>query len=145
MQDAANIAVYLPRQLNLVSFLCFAIPITLGLGFMLYKGGAKIQEVVEEKSRVQDVRSATLIDFIYAIILFYFKIHSKIPMSTTWVFLGLLAGREIGMSLRKTSNGSFSTAIAMSSKDVFKAVLGLVISLLIALGCNPAMRAALFS
>ena len=89
MQDAANIAVYLPRQLSGIEFLCFAIPITCGLGFMLYKGGAKIQQVVEEKSRVQDVRSATLIDFIYAIILFYFKIHSKIPMSTTWVFLGI--------------------------------------------------------
>ena len=91
MQDAANIAVYLPRQLNGIEFLCFAIPITLGLGFMLFKGGAKIQQVVEEKSRVQDVRSATLIDFIYAIILFYFKLHSQIPMSTTWVFLGFVS------------------------------------------------------
>ena len=143
MQDAANIAVYLPRQLSGIEFLFFAIPITCGLGFMLYKGGAKIQQVVEEKSRVQDVRSATLIDFIYAIILFYFKIHSKIPMSTTWVFLGLLAGREIAMSLRKTSNGNFADAIAMSSRDVFKAVIGLIVSLLIALGCNEAMRQAI--
>ena len=143
MQDAANIAVYLPRQLSGIEFLCFAIPITCGLGFMLYKGGAKIQQVVEEKSRVQDVRSATLIDFIYAIILFYFKIHSKIPMSTTWVFLGLLAGREIGMSLRKTSDGNLANAIAMSSRDVFKAVIGLIVSLLIALGCNAAMRQAI--
>ena len=143
MQDAANIAVYLPRQLSGIEFLFFAIPITCGLGFMLYKGGAKIQQVVEEKSRVQDVRSATLIDFIYAIVLFYFKIHSKIPMSTTWVFLGLLAGREIAMSLRKTSNGNFADAIAMSSRDVFKAVIGLIVSLLIALGCNEAMRQAI--
>ena len=41
MQDAANIAVYLPRQLSLVEFIFFVIPITLGLGYMLYRGGAK--------------------------------------------------------------------------------------------------------
>ena len=143
MQDAANIAVYLPRQLGAPSFLFFVIPITLGLGFMLFKGGAKIQEVVEEKSRVQDVRSATLIDFIYAIILFYFKLHSKIPMSTTWVFLGLLAGRELAMSIRGTSNLSLTEAIKMGSRDAFKAAIGLAISFLIALGCNAAMRQAL--
>ena len=144
MQDAANIAVYLPRQLSLVEFIFFVIPITLGLGYMLYRGGAKIQQVVEEKSRVQDVRSATLIDFIYAIILFYFKLHSQIPMSTTWVFLGLLAGRELGMSLRSTSGLGLNAALKMGANDAFKAAVGLAISFLVALGCNEAMRMAFF-
>ncbi|MBL6722579.1 MAG: hypothetical protein ISQ13_01065 [Candidatus Margulisbacteria bacterium] len=143
MQDAANIAVYLPRQLSASEFLFFAIPIVLGLGFMLFKGGAKIQQVVEEKSRVSDVRSATLVDFIYAIILFYFKLHSKIPMSTTWVFLGLLAGREIAMSIKKTSNQSMESAIRMSLKDAIMALIGLAVSFGIAIGCNDAMRQAL--
>ncbi|MEK9727116.1 MAG: hypothetical protein VW397_03290 [Candidatus Margulisiibacteriota bacterium] len=143
MQDAANIAVYLPRELSGFQFLFFSMPITLGLGFMLFKGGAKIQQVVEEKSRVQDVRSATLIDFIYAIILFYFKLHSKIPMSTTWVFLGLLAGRELAMSLKNTSGLDVKSAFNMGLKDVTKAGIGLAISFIIALGCNPTMRHAL--
>ena len=144
MQDAANIAVYLPRQLSLPEFLGFLLPVTLGLGFLLFKGGAKIQQVVEEKSRVADVRSATLVDFIYAIILFYFKLHSQIPMSTTWVFLGLLAGREIAMSVRQTSGRSIFKAIRMSAKDAAMASVGLIVSFLIALGCNDAMRQALF-
>ena len=143
MQDAANIAVFLPRQLSGVEFLGFVIPIVLGLGFILFKGGAKIQQVVEEKSRVNDVRSATLVDFIYAIILFYFKLHSKIPMSTTWVFLGLLAGREIAMSIRQTSGKSLVEAIRMSAKDSAMACIGLIVSFLIALGCNDAMRQAI--
>ncbi len=144
MQDAANIAVYLPRQLSGIEFLGFVIPICLGLGYMLFQGGARIQQVVEEKSRVTDVRSATLVDFIYAIILFYFKLHSQIPMSTTWVFLGLLAGREIAMSIRHTSNLNIFEAIRMSAKDSAMASIGLVVSFLIALGCNDAMRQALF-
>ena len=143
MQDAANIAVYLPRQLNGFEFFGFVIPITLGLGYMLFKGGAKIQQVVEEKSRVSDVRSATLVDFIYAIILFYFKLHSQIPMSTTWVFLGLLAGREIAMSIRQTSGKSIFQAVRMSAKDSAMATIGLIVSFLIALGCNDAMRQAI--
>tara|TARA_B100001121_G_scaffold310652_1_gene343530 strand:+ start:2893 stop:3999 length:1107 start_codon:yes stop_codon:yes gene_type:complete len=144
MQDAANIAVYLPRSLSGFEFFGFIIPITLGLGYMLFKGGAKIQQVVEEKSRVSDVRSATIVDFIYAIILFYFKIHSQIPMSTTWVFLGLLAGREIAMSIRQTSNQTIFQAIRMSAKDSAMATIGLIVSFLIALGCNDAMRQAIF-
>ena len=144
MQDAANIAVYLPRQLSGLEFLGFVVPICLGLGYMLFKGGAKIQQVVDEKSRVTDVRSATLVDFIYAIILFYFKLHSQIPMSTTWVFLGLLAGREIAMSIRQTSGLSIFAAVRMSAKDSSMAAIGLVVSFLIALGCNDAMRQAFF-
>ncbi len=144
MQDAANIAVFLPRQLSIYEFLGFTIPIVLALGFMLFKGGARIQEIVDEKSRVTDVRSATLIDLIYAIILFYFKLHSKIPMSTTWVFLGLLAGREIAMSIRSASSRDLPSAIKVSIKDASLAFLGLFISFVIALCCNNAMRQAIF-
>ena len=55
----------------------------------------KIQEVVDEKADVVDVRMATIIDLLYAVILYVFKVVSQVPMSTTWVFVGLLAGREL--------------------------------------------------
>ena len=77
MQDAANIAVYLPRQLSFTEFLRFSLPVFFGLGVMFKMGGERIQQIVDEKSQVVDVRSATIIDFIYAIILLYFKMHSK--------------------------------------------------------------------
>ena len=144
MQDAANITVYLPRQLSVIELIVFLTFIVLALGFMLFKGGAKIQQVVEEKSRISDVRSATIIDFIYAVILFYFKLYSNIPMSTTWVFLGLLAGREMAMSWRQTSGLTVGRAFRMSVKDARNALIGLAISFLIALGCNAAIREALF-
>src|SRR6056297_1536304 len=99
MQDAANIAVYLPRSLDLSQFLGFSLFIFFGLGLLFYLRGDKIQEIVTEKSRVTDIRSATIIDFVYAILLVYKLSISTVPMSTTWVFLGLLAGRELGISI----------------------------------------------
>jgi len=136
MQDAANIAVYLPRSLNTVEFIGFTTIVVIGLGLLLYHKGGRIQKIVTEKSVVTDVRFATLIDLIYCVILFYFKLHSKVPMSTTWVFIGLLAGRELGMAIMKTGDKSIWNAIKLGFKDMSYALIGLVISIAIAIGVN---------
>ena len=136
MQDAANIAVYLPRSLNTGEFIGFTSIVVIGLGLLLYYKGGRIQKIVTEKSVVTDVRFATLIDLIYCVILFYFKLHSKVPMSTTWVFIGLLAGRELGMAIMKTGNNNILHAIKLGLKDMTYALLGLVISIAIAIGVN---------
>tara|TARA_B100000902_G_scaffold365033_1_gene385581 strand:- start:39106 stop:40248 length:1143 start_codon:yes stop_codon:yes gene_type:complete len=136
MQDAANIAVYLPRKMGNGDFIAFILIIIIGLGLLLYYKGGRIQKIVTEKSVVTDVRFATLIDFVYCIILFYFKLHSKIPMSTTWVFIGLLAGREIGMSIMKTTDNSIWQSAKLGLKDASYALIGLIISIAIAIGVN---------
>jgi len=136
MQDAANIAVYLPRSLNTGEFIGFTSIVAIGLGLLLYYKGGRIQKIVTEKSVVTDVRFATLIDLIYCVILFYFKLHSKVPMSTTWVFIGLLAGRELGMAIMKTGNNNIFHALKLGLKDMTYALLGLVISIAIAIGVN---------
>tara|TARA_B100000700_G_scaffold280215_1_gene329928 strand:+ start:22 stop:927 length:906 start_codon:yes stop_codon:yes gene_type:complete len=135
-QDAANIAVYLNRSMGEGSFLGFITVIAIGLGLLLYFKGGRIQKIVTEKSVVTDVRFATLIDFIYCIILFYFKLHSKVPMSTTWVFIGLLAGREIGMALMKSGDNSILKSLKLGVKDMSYALIGLVVSIAIAIGVN---------
>lgn len=140
MQDAANIAVYLPRQLNILEFAAFAGVIFFGLGILFRSGGERIQEIVDEKSSVVDVRAATIIDLVYAVILYYFKMVSKVPMSTTWVFLGLLGGRELAMAIRGSSGRSWTTAFAMMVRDAGAAGIGLIVSLLIAYFVNEAFR-----
>lgn len=135
-QDAANIAVFLPRKLSGFEFFGFISVVTIGLGILLYYKGGRIQKIVTEKSVVTDVRFATLIDLIYCIILFYFKLHSKVPMSTTWVFIGLLAGRELGMSILKTGAHTIMGGLKLALKDVTFALLGLVVSIAIAVGVN---------
>ncbi|MEC8379074.1 MAG: hypothetical protein VXZ96_02055 [Myxococcota bacterium] len=145
MQDAANIAVYLPRQLSVVEFLAFAGTIFVALGFLFRMGGERVQEIVDEKSHVVDVRAATIIDLIYALILFYFKMYSKLPMSTTWVFLGLLGGRELAMALKGTSKYGIWPAVKIMCRDTGAALIGLVLSLLIAMVVNDTIRDGILS
>jgi hypothetical protein len=143
MQDAANIAVYLPRSLNTAEFIGFTSIVVIGLGLLLYYKGGRIQKIVTEKSVVTDVRFATLIDLIYCVILFYFKLYSSVPMSTTWVFIGLLAGREIGMSIMRTSDNTLWSSIRLGIKDASYAILGLIISIAIAIGVNDQLSVEL--
>ena len=143
MQDAANIAVYLPRSLNTTEFIGFTSIVVIGLGLLLYYKGGRIQKIVTEKSVVTDVRFATLIDLIYCVILFYFKLYSSVPMSTTWVFIGLLAGREIGMSIMRTSDNTLWSSIRLGLKDASYAILGLIISIAIAIGVNDQLTVEL--
>ncbi|MFN3757860.1 MAG: hypothetical protein ACK4SF_01490 [Algoriphagus aquaeductus] len=150
MQDAANIAVFLPRQLDGVEFSVYAGFVFLGLGFLFYLKGDKIQQIVNEKSNVTDVRAATIVDLVYAVILFYFKIHSKVPMSTTWVFIGLLAGRELAIAIgkhgkAKKRNAWLVRAFRLARKDVFKALIGLIVSLILAIIINKGVREEIFA
>ncbi len=145
MQDAANIAIFLPRSLSFWQFLAFALFIVLGLGFLFYLKGDRIQKIVDEKTEIKDVRAATLVDFVYAIILWYFKIVNNIPMSTTWVFLGLLGGRELAMSLQAKGQQVLKLRVAalMIFKDVAFAAIGLLVSLVLAISINETIKAKL--
>lgn len=142
MQDAANIAVYLPRNMAFSEFMGFAVVVFVGLGLLLYYKGGRIQKIVTEKSVITDVRFATIVDFIYCIILFYFKLHSKVPMSTTWVFIGLLGGREVAMAIRNAGENSLGASIRLMLKDFSYAMIGLVISIAIAIGVNDQLTLA---
>ncbi|WP_194775246.1 hypothetical protein [Pararhodonellum marinum] len=149
MQDAANIAVFLPRQLNVWEFLGYAGFVFGGLGFLFYLKGDKIQGIVNEKTRVTDVRAATIVDFVYAIILFYFKMLSNVPMSTTWVFIGLLGGRELAIALAKSRKlkkrkARLYRAYMLARKDMLKALIGLIVSLILALIINKGIREELY-
>lgn len=148
MQDAANIAIYLPRSLSFEQFLAFAGYIFLGLGLLFFLKGDKIQRIVDEKSGVSDIRAATLVDFVYASIIYYLKVVSVVPISTTWVFIGLLGGRELAISISKkrkhVKNRSSKKAFKMIGKDVLKAFIGLLISLIIAFAANENLRNQLF-
>ncbi|MEL6534445.1 MAG: hypothetical protein AAFQ98_03485 [Bacteroidota bacterium] len=143
-QDAANIAVFLPRQLSQTEFLAFAGFIFAGLGLLFYLKGDRIQGIVNEKSGVTDIRAATLVDFIYAIILFVFKIQSNIPMSTTWVFIGLLGGRELAIAMTKKLDKRRKEGLRKSWRmvrsDAGRALIGLLVSLILALIINENFR-----
>lgn len=133
IQDLANIFVYVPRQVPF-EFMLFAVATFVVLmGVIFYQRGGAIQNIINTKTGVEDIRAATIIDFIYALILLVFKEWSNIPMSTTWVFLGLLAGREFAISMHMVTVDSRYTARNIS-KDAMKLLLGLAVSILLATG-----------
>lgn len=132
IQDLANIYVYLPRKIEFGTLmLTLAVMLTL-LGFIFRNQGGKIQNIVKNKANTTDIRSATLIDGLYAIVLLVFKELNNLPMSTTWVFLGVLAGREYAINNRLELL-SFKNTFKDTAMDFSKAAAGLVISVLVAL------------
>ena len=133
IQDLANIAVYLPRSIG-IELLIVVIAVMLALlAWMFYQRGGKIQRIVTTKINTRDIRSATVIDLIYGLVLFFFKELSNVPMSTTWVFLGLLAGREFAIGF-DTALRSNRESVMLVVKDAFKGALGLAASVAVAVG-----------
>lgn len=145
MQDGANIAVFLPREQTLLQFIIFAATIFGGLGLLFYLRGDKIQSIVSEKVRISDVRAATLVDLTYVILLIYKLFISTVPLSTTWVFLGIIGGREIAVSLSRSKKGlrHKKKAGKMILRDFSYAMIGLLVSVILASGANPNIRAAI--
>jgi len=122
--DMANIAVFLPRQIPWDLMVLVSLIFVFGLGYMFREGGGKIQNIVIEKHNTKYVRSATIIDAVYFLILLFFKEINDIPMSTTWVFVGLLCGRELAMATM-TGKEKFKTVFPLITKDFIKMMIGL--------------------
>lgn len=133
IQDLANIVVYLPRKFGLDVLMAFTVAMVALLAWIFYRRGGAIQRIVTTKTNTRDIRSATIIDFIYGLILLFFKEWSQVPMSTTWVFLGLLAGREFAVALDTYVRTNQET-IMIVIKDAFKGAIGLTVSISVALG-----------
>ena len=125
--DMANIAVFLPRQIPADLMILISGIFVAGLWYMFREGGGKIQNIVLEKHNTRYVRSATIIDGVYWIILFFFKELNDIPMSTTWVFVGLLCGRELAMATM-TGKEKFKVVFPLIGKDFLKMMVGLAAS-----------------
>jgi hypothetical protein len=144
IQDLANVSVYLPRQLA-------ARPMALSLAalcgavcLLLARGGGAIQQRLTNKSQMDDPRSAALLTGLYGLILAGFAAVSRRPLSTTWVFLGLLAGRELALQLRWRQRGqeperSVAAVASLLGGDIARAALGLAVSVAVAL-TMPVLR-----
>jgi len=127
IQDFANIYVYLPRALSgleLIVSLCILLAM---LGYIFYQKGGNIQKIVKAKTNTTDIRSATIIDLLFGLILLFFKELNNVPMSTTWVFIGLLAGRELAIKFKfeELEKDTFKDV----GMDLIKVFFGLAVSI----------------
>ena len=139
VQDAANIVVFLPRTLDALTMVLVVLVLLGALGVLIFRRGGEIQQVVHEKSGVEDIRNATVIDATLAFVLFGYTAVNPVPMSTTWAFLGLLAGREIARTVRHDPGAGTRRALGLAGKDLARAALGLLVSLALAALANPGL------
>lgn len=131
LQDTANIAVFLPRKLSIYEVIAALFIISLALIIIIKTNGGKIQEVVSEKTDLKSAKAATIVDVVYASILLIFQKWNNIPMSTTWVFLGMLAGREVILHITTSKDRPYLETFRQVGKDVVLASLGIAVSIFI--------------
>ncbi|MAS87618.1 MAG: hypothetical protein CMH30_06545 [Micavibrio sp.] len=134
--DMANIAVYMPRVLPVELLVTSIVILTGWLGYIFWAQGGKIQKIVTEKTGSRFIRSATVIDLIYAFLLLYFKELNNIPMSTTWVFVGLLSGRELAIATVNRNTYTFKYVFPIVGKDFLKMIFGLTVSVALVLAIH---------
>jgi hypothetical protein len=118
----------LPRALSGLELTLSLIVLLSTLAFIFYSRGGKIQGVVLRKTNTTDVRSASIIDATYGFVLLYFTYVNTVPMSTTWVFIGLLAGRELSLKWRFQGKLKLKE-LKDVGLDLTKVTLGLLISI----------------
>ncbi|MDE0871189.1 MAG: hypothetical protein OSA37_04665 [Flavobacteriales bacterium] len=134
--DVANIAVFLPRDIEPWQLILVLVFFVVGLAHIFYNRGGAIQQIVMDKQSTKYVRSATMIDLVYAFLLLYFKQMNNIPMSTTWVFVGLLCGRELALNTGLTKKGNLKSIFPIVAKDFLKLIVGLSVSVAIVLAIH---------
>lgn len=134
--DMANIAVFLPREVPVYLLLISITVLVAWLGYIFWAQGGKIQKIVLEKTGSRFMRSATIIDLVYAILLLYFKELNNIPMSTTWVFVGLLTGRELAIATVNRAEYQLGYVFPLIGKDFLKMMIGLGVSVALVLSIH---------
>ncbi len=133
MHDMVNIAVFLPSGFGLEIMLLISVLFVLGLAYTFHINGGPVGNIVTKKTSTNEIIAATMIDLVYFVILLIFKDWSNIPMSTTWVFVWLLAWRQFGIrAINRIDtvewSGRMTLAFKESWKDFSKIMVGLGIS-----------------
>ena len=131
IQDFANIFVFLPRKLEWQELVISIFVILCIMAYIFNKRGGKIQSIIDQKSNTQHIRSATIIDLCYGLLLYFLGTLSSVPMSTTWTFIGILAGREIAINYLLNKK-KLKMTYSLILKDFGKVNIGLMVSILIA-------------
>ncbi len=132
VQDLANIYVYLPRRLSLAELLVTLVVLCGAVALTVTLGGGPMQARLRGKCRLADPRATTVISLLYGLVLLLFLGGDRLPLSTSWLFLGLLAGREVGLACRRVGR-PIPVLLQDLTLDLLRAAAGLATSLAVAL------------
>ncbi|MFM7313370.1 MAG: hypothetical protein ACKO0M_09415 [Cyanobium sp.] len=136
IQDLANIFLDLPRRLALGPLLCCLLVLCLGVGLLLGADGGPLQAILRRKSGLDTPQETSALSLLYGTILAGLAVGGREPLSTTWVFLDLLAGRELALQLGPAPRPLAELARDLGH-DLALAGLGLAVSVGLALALQP--------
>lgn len=136
IQDLANIYVVLPRHLPAIAMALSLAVLCAAVALLLLENGGAIQAILQRKNGLDDARATTGLSLLYGLVLAVLAATSRVPLSTTWVFLGLLAGRELALQLGPQARAAAAVARELG-RDLALAGLGLAVSLAVALALQP--------
>ena len=133
--NTANIVVFLPRVFSIYDLILYNI-LGMSLVFLtIYNRGGPIQKILENKKDINNIKSAIYINLIYGFVLFFAQFLNNLPIATSWVFIGILAGRELAIVYNKSivspiSGFVYKKSFTIIIKDFLLASAGVLISLL---------------
>jgi len=136
IQDLANMFIYLPRRLGGGGMALALGVLCAGVCLLLLENGGAIQQIVRRKSGLDHPAAGAALSLLYGLILALLAMWGHEPLSTTWVFLGLLAGRELGLKLAPQARPTLDLAFDLG-RDLALAALGLAVSVALALALQP--------
>lgn len=132
--NTSNVVVYVPRAFSVYGLVIFIILGVIMIGFTFYNRGGPIQEIVSEKNDMTNLRSMSIVNLCFAFVILGLGKISNVPMATTWVFIGILAGRELCLAQLEsdgvlTLRERYKKARKFILKDLILAGLGIAVSL----------------
>ena len=129
--SACNFVVFLPRVFELKELILVIFIGVVSIYLILLDNGGKIQEIVDEKSDI-NIKSSVIFNFLFSFTMLFIQYVSKIPITSTWMFLGILAGRELAITVSKTGvfgSSYYRKCFIKIWSDLKLAVFGIVVSL----------------
>lgn len=129
--SSCNFVVFLPRVFELKELILIMFVGIVSICLILLDNGGKIQEIVNEKSDI-NIKSSVVFNFLFSFVMLFIQCVSKIPITSTWMFLGILAGRELAITVSKAGifGGSYyRKCFAKIWGDLKLAIFGVFVSL----------------
>jgi len=135
IQNTSNMVVYIPREITAYELILIIVLGLIMVGFTIYNRGGPIQEIVEEKTDIKNIHSTSMINLNLAIMILIMTYIGTIPIATTWIFIGILGGRELAITLNGDNQllsikDRNRKAIKSILKDLALAGFGIVVSLI---------------
>lgn len=131
-------AVFLPSDITIEIMVVITAIFLLWLAYTFSIWGGPIKTIITKKASTHQLITATMIDLVFFIVLLVFKEWSNIPMGTTWVFIGLLAGRQFAIRFVNRIDtiewhGRMRVALSEAWSDMSKLLLGLWVAVVLLL------------